>query len=57
LTADFATGLQIAARIATDTGHFSDKTLNDDANAPLGEMRHSPSCPPRSAGASPESSR
>jgi benzaldehyde dehydrogenase (NAD) len=41
MTADIATGLQLADRIPTGTAHINDQTVNDDAHAPFGGMRHS----------------
>ena len=41
MTADIGAGLQIALRIPTGTAHINDQTVEDDANAPFGGMRHS----------------
>jgi benzaldehyde dehydrogenase (NAD) len=41
MTADIATGLQLADRIPTGTAHINDQTVNDDAHAPFGGMRQS----------------
>jgi benzaldehyde dehydrogenase (NAD) len=41
MTADIATGLQMVERIPTGTAHINDQTVNDDAHAPFGGMRHS----------------
>jgi benzaldehyde dehydrogenase (NAD) len=41
MTADIGAGLQMALRIPTGTAHINDQTVEDDANAPFGGMRHS----------------
>jgi acyl-CoA reductase-like NAD-dependent aldehyde dehydrogenase len=41
MTADIGSGLQMALRIPTGTAHINDQTVEDDANAPFGGMRHS----------------
>jgi benzaldehyde dehydrogenase (NAD) len=41
MTADISTGLQMALRIPTGTAHINDHTVQDEANAPFGGMRHS----------------
>jgi benzaldehyde dehydrogenase (NAD) len=41
MTADISTGLQMGLRIPTGTAHINDHTVQDDANAPFGGMRHS----------------
>jgi benzaldehyde dehydrogenase (NAD) len=41
MTADIATGLQMAERIPAGTAHINDHTVQDDANAPFGGVRHS----------------
>jgi benzaldehyde dehydrogenase (NAD) len=41
MTADVGAGLQMALRIPTGTAHINDQTVEDEANAPFGGMRHS----------------
>jgi benzaldehyde dehydrogenase (NAD) len=41
MTADIGAGLQLALRIPTGTAHINDQTVQDEANAPFGGMRHS----------------
>jgi benzaldehyde dehydrogenase (NAD) len=41
MTADIGAGLQMALSIPTGTAHINDQTVEDDANAPFGGMRHS----------------
>ena len=41
MTADISAGLQMALRIPTGTAHINDQTVQDEANAPFGGMRHS----------------
>ena len=41
MTADIGAGLQMALRIPTGTAHINDQTVEDEANAPFGGMRHS----------------
>lgn len=40
MTAGIGAGLQMALRIPTGTAHINDQTVQDEANAPFGGMRH-----------------
>jgi len=56
MTADIGAGLQMALRIPTGTAHINDQTVEDDANAPCGGMRHSGNSA-RFGGASPSAAQ